>query len=140
MRRNLVLFDGVCNLCNVFVDFIIRHRGSHAIYFASLQSPLGQKVLAHIGLPKTGWKTVVFLQDGEVIYESDAVFAILSLLKAPWSLLGKAVYLPAFLRQQLYQGIATNRYSWFGKRETCRLPNVAEKAFFLEDGELRDFL
>ncbi len=127
---SIVFFDGVCNLCNEFVDFLVRHDRAHALRFASLQ---GKTALSTLG-PGAGAQlaSVVFYENGSVSTESLAVIQILIRLGSAWRALAILKLIPSFLRDPIYRWVARNRYRWFGKRETCRLPSSEERALFLK--------
>jgi predicted DCC family thiol-disulfide oxidoreductase YuxK len=130
-----VFFDGVCNLCNGFVDFLVHKDRRRVLRFASLQGKTSHELLG----PGAGEKlaSVVFYQsrstsNGSTWTESAAVIRILSSLGGAWRLLVLLRVIPSFLRDPIYRFIARNRYHWFGKRETCRLPSPEEHALFLD--------
>ena len=126
----VVLFDGVCNLCNGVVQFIIPLDADGQFRFASQQSGAGQKLLAEHGLP--GMATVVLIGDGRVFTKSDAVLEIARRLGTPWSLLHAFRFLPRSLRDAVYDLIARYRYRIFGRRESCWLPTPELRARFLD--------
>ena len=128
----VVYFDGVCNLCNRAVDFIIRHDADARIRFASLQSSHGQAVLARLGLSLDELKTIVFEQDGVLYVKSDAALKIAAVLDGPVSWFAWFLWIPRFLRDPLYMLISNNRYRWFGKKSSCRLPTADERKRFIE--------
>lgn len=127
---SIVFFDGVCNLCNGFVDFLVRQDSKHVLRFASLQGKTSRELLG----PGAGEKlaSVVFYENGSTSTESAAVIRILSQLGGAWRLLALLRVIPVFLRDPIYRFIARNRYRWFGKRETCRLPSPEERTLFLD--------
>jgi predicted DCC family thiol-disulfide oxidoreductase YuxK len=127
---SIVFFDGVCNLCNALVDFLVRHDRRRVLRFASLQGNTARELLG----PGAGenLSSVVFYQNGSISTESLAVIRILSRLGGPWGLLSLLRVIPSFLRDPIYGFVARNRYRWFGKRETCRLPSPDERALFLD--------
>lgn len=119
----LVIFDGRCLLCERSVQFIIRHDPKAYFRFASLQSEAGQKALAAIA-QQTG-KTpdaVVLLQEGKYYTGSDAAVRIARHLNGGWKLLSLFRFLPRLIREAGYNLLARNRYRWFGKKETCWMP------------------
>lgn len=128
----VLLFDGVCNLCNGWVNFII-DRDPHArIRFAPLQSMAAHRLLEKHGLDAGDMDTVVFLDEGNVYERSDAVLRLIRYLKGAVLLLRAGVVIPRIIRDGLYDWIARNRYSWFGKRDRCRLPGPGIRERFLE--------
>ena len=129
--KAVVLFDGVCNLCNGAVDFIIRHDAKGRIMFASLQSETGQQLLEHYRLPKDEFESMVLLKQGKLYQKSNAALAIAGELSGAWPLLSNFSVLPVSLRDAMYNFLARNRYRFFGKKETCRLPTPEERSRFL---------
>lgn len=119
--RPVLFFDGECNLCNSFVQFIIRHDRQKQFLFSPLQSPAGQQARLHIA-QNANLSTVILLHNGRYLSRSAAALTVLKMLGMPWSLLYAATIFPAFLRNFVYDLIARNRYKWFGKRDTCMIP------------------
>ena len=128
--NNIVLFDGVCNLCNRSVDFIIRNQKSHKLQFASLQSDVGKSIVNKSGLDEIPDSVMLFV-DGELLVRSDAALAISTYLKRPYVYGIIFKYVPKILRDSVYNLIAKNRYRWFGKKEKCRVPSADERERFL---------
>ena len=113
----LILFDGVCNLCNGAVQFIIK-RDKHAVFrFAPLQSDFGHDQLRNAGLVFSSVETIILVEDGRVYQRSDAALRISRHLRGAWPLLYSLRILPRIIRDGLYNWIARNRYRFFGKRE-----------------------
>lgn len=128
----IVLFDGVCNLCNGSVQFIIRRDKRARIRFGALQSVAAQALLAHTAVDPTKNDTLVYLRGGQVLTRSTAALTILKDLGGAWSLFYGFIIVPPFLRDPVYRFIANNRYRWFGKRESCMLPTPELRARFLD--------
>jgi predicted DCC family thiol-disulfide oxidoreductase YuxK len=127
----VVLFDGVCNLCNGWVRFVL-HRDPHMRFrIASLQSKFGADVLQRHGLSVDYLGSILLLEDGELFAKSDAVLRILRKLRWPWPLLSGFVVVPRGVRDLVYDWVAGNRYRWFGKRDACMLPRPEDAARFL---------
>lgn len=126
----ILLFDGVCGLCNGFVDFLLRHDRHGVIRFASLQSSVGQNLLRRHRLPPSYVKSIVFLSDGRAHHHSVAVLEAFFRLSAPWTFFYALMLIPPPLRDLTYDLIASHRDSWFGKRDACRIPSPAERAAF----------
>lgn len=119
----VILFDGVCNLCNGFVQFVINHDAEGRFRFTSLQSEAGQKLLAQYATTVAATpETVVLIEQGQVFTHSTAVLRILRGLGGTWQLLYAGVILPRALRDALYRFVARHRYQWFGRQESCMLP------------------
>lgn len=127
----VLLFDGVCNLCNGTVDFLIRRDRRQVLRFASLQSDAATRVLQQAGGPSVTLDSVVLVHEGQVHLRSAAVLRTLRLLGFPWALAYALIVVPRPLRDAAYRLIARNRYSWFGRHETCRIPTPEERARFL---------
>ena len=128
--NNIVLFDGVCNLCNRSVDFIIRNEKSDKLQFASLQSDVGKSIVNKSGLDEIPDSVMLFV-DGELLVRSDAALAISTYLKRPYVYGIIFKYVPKILRDSVYNLIAKNRYRRFGKKEKCRVPSADERERFL---------
>jgi predicted DCC family thiol-disulfide oxidoreductase YuxK len=124
----VVLFDGVCNLCNGSVVFIIRNDPRGVLRFAPLQSEQADRLLGGRTPPRD---SVVLVENGRVYTRSEAVLRIARLLRQPWPLLSGLIVLPAGVRDWLYDWIARNRYRWFGKREACMMPTPELRSRFL---------
>lgn len=128
----IVLFDGVCNLCNRSVQFIIRRDDKEKFLFASLQSEAGKALLQQFHLPSDADPESIILIKGQAVYRySSAVLQIARNLGGVWSLAYAFIILPRFVRDGIYKFIARNRYRWFGRQDSCMLPTAALKAKFL---------
>ena len=128
--KNIILFDGVCNLCNGAVNFIIDRDQEGIFNFASLQSEFGQEVLAHYQLPTDDYDSFIFLKKGKLLTRSSAALEVAKMLKG-WSWLYGFVIVPRFIRDAVYKLIANNRYKMFGKQDSCRLPTPELKSRFI---------
>lgn len=129
---NIVLFDGVCNLCNKTVKFIIRRDSKAKFRFASVQSESGQLLLRQLGLPVDRFDSIVYISDDKFYLKSTAVLTILSKLGRGWQLLSFLIVFPLFLRDRVYDFVAKWRYKWFGHRESCIIPAPENSDRFLE--------
>ena len=128
----VVLFDGVCSLCNGFVDFVVRHDDRGRFAFASLQSDEAAAYLRAHGRRADALLDTVVLADRDGVHErSTAVLRVLRGLRPPWPALYALVVVPRPARDAVYRYVAAHRYRWFGKRETCRLPTPEERARFV---------
>jgi predicted DCC family thiol-disulfide oxidoreductase YuxK len=131
-RQKIILFDGVCNLCNGSVIFILQREKKPTFQFASIQSEAGKELLAWCGLPKDYNQAVVLIDRGKIYLGSTAALKIGQQLKFPWSFLSYAGFIvPKLIRDWVYNQIAINRYQWFGKRDVCMIPTEKLKARFL---------
>ena len=128
----IVLFDGVCNLCHGFVQFLLPRDTEGRFRFASLQSEVGQRLLAEHGLADHGLDSIVLIEDGDCYVKSSAVIRIAQLLGGVYRLLGPFRYLPRRFRDRVYDLVAAHRYRLFGEKDQCAMPtgNVQER--FLE--------
>lgn len=127
----VVLFDGVCNLCNSSVNWIIDHDKEGKFKFASLQSAYGQNVVKQFNLTG-GYMDTVLLLDGDNLYKrSDAVLRIAKHIGGIYALAYVFIIMPAFVRDMFYNFVARNRYRWFGKQDACRIPTPEFKTKFL---------
>lgn len=130
---SILLFDGHCILCNSSLDFVMKRDSEKKLLFAAIQSPAGQRVLMHYGLPLNYLESLVFVEKGKVYQGSTAALRVARKLRRGWPLLYPLILLPASIREPIYQWIGTNRYTWFGRKETCRMPNSSEKEWFLAE-------
>lgn len=127
----VLLFDGVCNLCNASVQLVLVRDKKAVFRFAALQSTLGRQFLEAYGLQTETLDTVVVVSGGRVLTQSDAPLEIVRLLGGAWSWLYIFRWIPRWIRDGLYRFIARNRYRWFGKKESCMLPRPEWKDRFL---------
>ncbi|PZF74780.1 thiol-disulfide oxidoreductase DCC family protein [Taibaiella soli] len=126
----VILFDGVCNLCNSTVQFIIRHDKKHRFRFAALQSAYGQRLVEKFAV---SGDSVVLYQDGKIYQRSSAVLKIAPQISGAYWLLCIGYILPRFLRDAIYDLVARNRYRWFGKQDSCMMPTKELQSLFLSD-------
>ncbi|TXK76529.1 thiol-disulfide oxidoreductase DCC family protein [Mesonia sp. K4-1] len=132
-NKKIILFDGVCTLCNNAIDFIIKKDHKNQFVFASLQSDVGQKLTEERGIDTSQIDSMILIIPGEAYYiKSTAALQIFKRLKGIISLTRIFLPLPQSFRDGVYDIIAKNRYKWFGKKETCRMPSPEEKAKFLD--------
>ncbi len=127
----ILLFDGVCNLCNGTVQFILRADRKQVFRFASLQSVIGQQLLHAAAYQGPPLDSVVLIKDQTVFIHSDAVLEIARLLGGGWALLYAFKVVPKTWRDRIYTWIAHNRYRWFGKKDQCMIPSPELKERFL---------
>ncbi|MFK3821600.1 thiol-disulfide oxidoreductase DCC family protein [Pseudomonas yamanorum] len=131
--ETVVLFDGVCKLCNGWAGFLIRHDHDRRVRLAAVQSPEGQALLAWAGLPLDQFDTIAVIRDRHYWERSEAVFEIIAQLPARWRPLLLLRAIPRFLRDWAYDRIARNRYRLFGKYDTCLLPDPDHEQRFLKE-------
>ena len=130
--KQLILFDGVCNLCNWSVQYIIKHDKKDVFLFTPLQSKVGQAIISkyHIDTTKTD-SIILYSEKPRIYYKSSAALRIASRLGFPTNIMVAFLIVPPFIRNWVYDCIAKNRYKWYGKRETCMTPNQEIKSKFL---------
>lgn len=128
---NIVFFDGVCNFCNSTVDRVWANNKKKDIYYASLQSDFAKQFLGENGINATDLDTVIFYTNQKFYMRSSAILQIAKHLKGAYRLLPAFFIIPSFIRDGVYKWIAKNRYKFFGKKETCRIPTAEEKSYFL---------
>jgi len=130
--KKIILFDGLCNLCEASVQFVIKHDVKDEFRFVSLQSDLGQKILQHIGInPKHIDSAILYIPGVAYYYKSNAALQIARSLGGVFHLGTLFRIIPTGLRNALYDYIASHRYQWYGKKETCWIPTSELKAKFL---------
>ena len=127
----IILFDGICNLCNSSVDRVIRWDRKKVFRFASLQSEFAKNLLNNTSVNPRDLDSIVYFHQGKVKQKSNAAMAIVLKLGFPYSLLYVFKLVPRFLRNYVYDIVARNRYQWFGEKETCRIPTEEEKSLFM---------
>ena len=127
-----IVFDGVCVLCNGWVDFLLARDRRGRYRFAAMQSPAGRRLLAAHRLDPDDPVSFLLVDTAGAHTDSDAIVRVLTGLGGPWRLAGLARLLPRGLRDRLYRWLARHRYRWFGRRPTCRLPDPAHAARFLD--------
>ena len=131
--KKIILFDGICNLCNSSVQYVIKQDTKDVFRFVALESALGQKILRHIGISDKYIDSIVVYQPGiAYYYKSAALIEITKSLQGifHYGLLFKI--LPISLRDIVYDYIAKNRYRWYGKKESCMIPTPELKTKFLQ--------
>jgi len=130
--QEIVLFDGICNLCHASVVFILQGERRPEFKFASIQSEAGQYLLEWCRLPPDYTEAVLLIQDGKLYSGSTAALKIGQTLKYPWSFLATlGFFVPKVLREWVYRQIARYRYAWFGKRDVCMVPTKELQVRFL---------
>jgi predicted DCC family thiol-disulfide oxidoreductase YuxK len=127
----VILYDGVCALCNGTVTFALKHDRAGRFRFAALQSDFGQGLLRALGMPHDALDTLVVVQDGRPYVRSRGIIRILRDLGMPWSLLGAAAMMPRPVADAVYDMVARNRYRWFGRHESCPIPPPEVRSRFL---------
>ncbi len=132
-EQPILFFDGVCNLCDGFVQKIIKNDSKELFRFSSLQSGAGASLLRFIN-EKEGAvpDSLILLYKGQYYKKSDAVLKVGKLLGGKWSLIAAGKIIPAYIRDLMYDFVAKNRYKWFGKQDNCMIPRPELKTRFLD--------
>lgn len=132
METKIILFDGVCNLCNGAINFIIKHDPKALFKFASLQGETGQRLLKKHQINSAETDSIVLIEGDTVSVKSSAALRIAKYLNKGYPLLFGFMIVPKFIRNAVYDYIARNRYKWFGKKESCMIPTPELKSRFLD--------
>ncbi len=127
----IILFDGVCNLCNNSVQYVIKHDPNELFRFASLQGETGQQLLKQYGLSTNDMNSFVLIRDNKAYTRSAAALNVAKQLTGFTKLLYGFIIVPPFIRNAVYNLIAKNRYKWFGKKDSCMIPTAALNSRFL---------
>lgn len=131
-NKKIILFDGICNLCNNSVLSVIKYDKKNTFIFASLQSETGKEILKHLNINNSKIDSIILYEPGlSYDIKSTAVLKIIKHFGGFWNILQIAIFLPEFFRNHIYDYIAKNRYKWFGKRQKCMLPSTELEARFL---------
>ncbi len=130
ITKPVIFFDDVCVMCNGFVNFLLRVDRRQQFLFAPLQGETARKLLPPLAGDPAQW-SMVYLDEAGVHEQSSASLEVYRRLGGAWWLLSLGRFVPRRLRDPVYRVIARNRYRWFGKRETCRVPTAEERARFL---------
>jgi predicted DCC family thiol-disulfide oxidoreductase YuxK len=128
-----ILFDGVCNLCNGFVQFVIARDPTARFRFAALQSAAAASLLRDAGVSGALPDSIVLVAGGRARFGSAAALRILRGLRFPWPLAYVLIVVPPFIRDRIYDVIATHRYRWFGRRDVCMVPTPDLKRRFISE-------
>jgi predicted DCC family thiol-disulfide oxidoreductase YuxK len=132
-EKKIILFDGVCNLCNGAVQFVIKRDNKDIFRFAALQSPVGKTLVKERGIDTEKTDSILLIEPGIAYYaKSEAALRIAKNLSGGWPLLGIFLGIPPGFRDMIYDWIARNRYRWFGKREACMVPGPDLTKKFLD--------
>jgi predicted DCC family thiol-disulfide oxidoreductase YuxK len=129
--KHVIFFDGVCNLCQQSVQFMLKRDKKGIFSFASLQSPFAEKALLPHGISTEVMNTFILLENNTIYTRSTAALRVAKKLSGLWPLLYAFIIVPAFIRDAVYNWIARNRYRWFGKNESCWVPREEWKSRFL---------
>ena len=127
----VILFDGVCNLCNASVNFVLDRDTKRNFKFGALQSDEGMALLAEYDLSGDYLDSIVLVEEGVVYTNSTAALRVARKLNGAWPLLYGFIIIPELLRNPVYNWIARNRYKWFGKQDVCRIPTPDTRSRFI---------
>lgn len=130
LQKPIIFFDGVCGMCNAFVNLILKIDRQQTFLFAPLQGSTAHTLLPPLGEDARDW-SMIYVDEAGIHDQSDASIEVYRRLGGAWRLLSLLRYVPRFIRNPVYRVIARNRYRWFGKREACRIPTTNERARFL---------
>jgi predicted DCC family thiol-disulfide oxidoreductase YuxK len=128
----IIIFDGVCNLCNSSINFIIKHDKKNYFRFASLQSEKGKELLKKYSIDSSKTDSIILIENNTVYIRSTAALRITKHLNKIYPILYGFLIIPVPIRNFVYDTIARNRYKWFGKKETCMIPTDELRSRFLE--------
>jgi predicted DCC family thiol-disulfide oxidoreductase YuxK len=128
----VILFDGVCNLCNGAIQFVIERDPAAHFHFAALQSDAAARLIECSGVRHALPDSIVLVEDGRVFTRSTAALRIARHLRFPWPAAYVMIVVPRPLRDWIYNLVARNRYAWFGRREVCMVPTPTLRARFLQ--------
>ena len=129
----VILFDGVCKLCNAWSKFIIKYDSRQRFKLCSVQSPEGQSILKHFNMPTDHFDTMLYVEGNQCFDKSDAFFNVVNKLGSPWRILYVFKIIPTGIRNWFYDRIALNRYTLFGKYDTCIIPSKEYGSRFLNN-------
>ena len=132
VRAPLILFDGVCNLCNAWVRFVIRRDPTGVFRFAAQQSPVGRAMIEDRMKGAAQLSSVILIEDHAIYTESEAILQILTHLGPPWSWIALLRIIPRPARDACYRFIVRHRYQWFGRTEVCQIPSADVRSRFVE--------
>lgn len=131
LNKSVILFDGVCNLCNSSIDFIIKRDKKDRFKVGALQEAAGKELLSKFKVNPEYLDSLVLIEGEEIYFRSTAALRIARNLSGLWPLFYGFIVLPSSIRDGIYDWIGKNRYRWFGKKNTCRLPTPEERAKFI---------
>ena len=131
LTHSIILFDGVCNLCNGAVNFVIKRDPRNVFKFTPLQEKQGVLLLKKHAVDSRKLDSIVLIENGNVYIKSSAALRIAKKLSGLWPLFFVLLIIPSFIRDGVYDFIAKNRYKWFGKKEQCMIPTPGFREKFL---------
>jgi predicted DCC family thiol-disulfide oxidoreductase YuxK len=129
--KSIVFFDGVCNLCNASIDFILKRDTKNLFLVGALQEDFSKKILSNYSVKQDYLESLILLEENQIYFKSTAALRIARHLKGLWPIFYLLIALPVWIRDPVYDWIGRNRYRWFGKKNTCRIASPDEQAKFL---------
>ena len=129
--KAIILFDGVCNLCNSSVNFVINHDRKNYFVFTPLQSEAGKRLITKVNIDDSLIDSFALIENNKIYFKSSAALRTVKHLDKLYSVLYAFIIVPPFIRNGVYSYIARNRYKWFGKKEVCMIPNEEIKNRFI---------
>tara|TARA_B100000508_G_C11329772_1_gene213702 strand:- start:52 stop:462 length:411 start_codon:yes stop_codon:yes gene_type:complete len=130
-KYKIILFDGVCNLCNSSVNFVIKRDRKNIFKFAALQSEVGLELIEKYAIDSSKTDSIILIEDGKAYIKSTAALRVAKHLGGGYPLLYIFIVVPTFIRNWVYDYVAKNRYKWYGKKESCMIPTPELKEKFL---------
>ena len=131
-NKSIIMFDGVCNLCNNSVQFIIKNDKKKRFLFILLQSDAARDILLQFQLKNSEMDSIILIENGKIYQKSSAILKIAKHLNGMWKISYGFIIIPKFIRDLVYTTIAKNRYKWFGKRDVCMIPTKELQMRFLD--------
>jgi predicted DCC family thiol-disulfide oxidoreductase YuxK len=132
MDHAILMYDGVCYLCNWLVRFALKWDSGKRLRFASLQSAAGQELLSTYAVPAEEIDSAILIEDGQISFRSTCALRVLRYLRFPWPLLYGLIVIPPFFRDAVYDFVAGKRYAWFGRMDACPIPPSDVRERFLD--------
>jgi len=129
--QKIILFDGVCNLCNSSVLFVIKRDPKDQFRFAALQSEIGEQLITKYQIDTTQTDSIILIENNTAYIKSTAALKVARNLTGGWPLLSAFLIFPAVIRNWGYDFVARNRYKWYGKKDSCMIPTPELKSKFL---------
>ncbi|WP_035677783.1 thiol-disulfide oxidoreductase DCC family protein [Flavobacterium limnosediminis] len=131
--KKIILFDGVCNLCDATVQMVIKKDKQDVFRFVALQSDLGRQITKHIGVDTSKTDSIILYEPGHAYHiKAEAAIEIAKSIGGLYAILGLFSVFPNWMKNSVYDFVARNRYKWYGKKESCMIPTPEIKAKFLE--------
>lgn len=130
-NHKIILFDGICNLCNTAVNLVINIDKKDLFRFAALQSDIGQTLISKYNIDRSNTDSIILIENKKAYIKSTAALRIAKNLPGAYPLLYCFIIIPSFIRNWVYDYIAKNRYKWYGKKESCMIPTPKLQKKFL---------